>query len=110
VLQPVIHIGVALQLPVNFRLVIEVKSQRRMYLRLPQVGKTLQNLVHAHTQLVVAGNRADGYARPLDDRRAPGNPWIAREMAVSCLARSHGKQLEGLTGDRKGRSQGDPLD
>ena len=68
---------------------IEVESQRGMNLRLGQVRKTLQNLIHAHTELVIARNGTNRYARSFDDRHAARNARTGDNVRIGSVSRIH---------------------
>lgn len=79
---PMIRVGVAFQVAVNFLLVVEVVGQRRVQFRLREVRQALQNLIRRHAELVIAGNRAHRDARAFDDGRAIQDSRIARDVRI----------------------------
>ena len=79
---PLIRVGIAFQVAVNFLLVVEIAGQRRVQLRLRKVRQTLQNLIRCHAKLVITGNRAHRDARAFDDGCAIQDSWIGRDMRI----------------------------
>ena len=79
---PMIRVGIAFQVAVNFLLVVEIAGQRRVQLRLRKVRQTLQNLIRRHAKLVITGNRAHRDARAFDDGCAIQDSWIGRDMRI----------------------------
>jgi len=77
-----LRVGIALQVAVNFILMVEVISQRRVKLRLREVRQALQNLVRRHAKLIITGNRAHRDARALDDGRAIQNSRTGRDVWI----------------------------
>ena len=90
---PVIHVGVPLQVAVNFLLVIEVIGQRGVKLRLREVWKALQNLVRRHAELVVTGDGAHHNARAFDDGHAVQDSRIGRDVRIFDSVCFHGIRL-----------------
>jgi hypothetical protein len=79
---PMIRVGIAFQVAVNFLLVVEIVGQRRVQFRLREVRQALQNLIRRHAELVIAGNRAHRDARALDDGRAIQDSRIGRDVRI----------------------------
>ena len=79
---PMIRVGIAFQVAVNFLLVVEVEGQRRVKLRLREVWQALQNLIRRHAELVIAGNRAHRDARAFDDGRTIQDSRTGRDVRI----------------------------
>ena len=77
-----LRVGIALQVAVNFLLMVEVAGQRRMKLRLCEVRQALQNLIRRHAELIITGNRAHHDAGALDDGRATQDSRIGRDVRI----------------------------
>lgn len=79
---PMIRVGIAFQVAVNFLLVVEIVGQRRVQLRLREMRQALQNLIRCHAKLVITGNRAHRDARAFDDGRAIQDSRIGRNVRI----------------------------
>jgi hypothetical protein len=86
---PMLRVGFAFQVAVNFLLMVEVIGQRRVKLRRREVRQALQNLIRRHAKLVIAGNRPHRDARAFDDRHAIQDSRIGRDVRILDSVRFH---------------------
>ena len=79
---PVAHVVAAGDVAVNFLLVVEIAGQRGVQLAQGQVWEALQDLIGAHSHLIVARDGADRRARARDHRDSAENRPVACDVRI----------------------------